>query len=134
MSRVETPYGVQHTNIRIYVFGCKYQLHNWQDNPQTLLDLMVDKCDGLSNFSYKTIKVCGFRKVLSKTIEVHIDGIEYYNKDRLSSAEVDSLRQLIKNMLLTINQFTYSKLDVVLDRFLDNPTEGYVGHSMSEDN
>ena len=129
MSRIETPYGVQHASIRIYIFNCIYNTKNWQDNPQPLLNILRDRCNRLPNFDYKTIKVCGLRKVLSLETEIHIDGIEYFESDRLNATDIDTLRSDIQDVLNNISGFGYEKVDVVSDKFLDNPTIGYINNT-----
>lgn len=126
MTRLETDHGVQHASIRIYIFDVTYQSQSWLDDPKPLLDILKNACDHLTDLTYKTIKLCGVRKTLSTTMEIHIDGVEYNGTDRLNATEIDILRIAIGDMLNAVQNLTYTKIDVVSDKFLDHPTDNYI--------
>ena len=96
------PTTTQHTSCRIYIMGCSYQSVIWQDNPQPLLILIRDKCDRLTNFTYKTIKIINVKKALGNEMEVHIGDITYSTTDRLTATNVDLLRQNLQTTFSTI--------------------------------
>jgi len=133
MSSFSTEKGIEHASTRIYIFNCTYpdDQTNWQVDPQPLIDLLRYKLDRLPDISYKTIKVCGVKKVLSSEMEIHIDTVEYFGSDRLNANDSDSLRMDIREMLDGILDFTYEKVDIVADRFLENPTPAYGNESMT---
>jgi len=124
MSAIVTANGTEHASIRTYIFECTYPNTStkWQDNPATLVTIMRNAFDAITNLAYKTIKVSNVRNSNGVKLEIHIDGIEWYGVDRLSASEVDALKLAIKNKIDTISNFTYTYIDIVCDRFLDNPS------------
>jgi hypothetical protein len=124
MSAISTPNGMEHSAVWVYVFGCTYPniSTKWQDEPTELMSIMRTAFNNISGLTYTVLKVSNVRNADGVKLEIHIDGMKWNDSDRLSSSEVDALRTAIRNKINTVNNFTYSAVDVVCDRFLDNPT------------
>jgi hypothetical protein len=122
----------QFASCRVYLIDCTYNNQVWQDDPNTLMAYLRDQLDRIKNFEYKTIKIHNIRKAISTSMEVHIGDITYNNKDRLTSTEIDMLRVDLQTALQNIQTFSITRMDVVSDMFLEQPSSCYIFDSMSQ--
>jgi len=122
----------QYASCRIYIFNCTYNNVVWQDDAQPLISAIRDKCNRLANFTYTTIKVANVRTAISTEMEVHIGDVTYFATDRISANNIDALRIALQTTLATIPTFSFQRVDVVEDMFLDQPSAGYVFNSMTQ--
>lgn len=136
MSVIESIDGKEHASIRAYLFGCRYPntQTSWQVDPMPLLAELRYKLDRIVGLSYLTIKMVNARKSLHKDLEIHIDGVTYNGSDRLNSVDLDALRLTLTNKVNEISGFTFERLDIVSDRFLENPSRNYRDVSMEKVN
>jgi len=134
--KIETDNGVEHSCTRVYVFNCTYpnQSTIMQDDPQILLDIVRYELDRFQDFTYKTLKISNVVRTSVIGLEIHIDGVEYFGSDRLNAIDSDNLRFDIQELLSGISSLSYERVDIVADRFLENPTFGFINQSMSRAN
>lgn len=121
MSAVVTENGVEHSSIYIYVVNCEYYT-GWQDNPDTLNNILQGVLQGISGLLYKTLIISNVRNSALNYMDIQLYTVTWNGEDRLDATAVDNLRTAIKNGIDTITNLTYEKIDIVCDRFLDNPT------------
>jgi len=115
-----------HTGIRVYAYTCTYSSSSWLDSPTTLISALQT---ALSSFTYKRLLVSNVRNASRKNIEIEIDGITYTSKTSLNASENDALITDITTALSGVSNLTFSDINCVNDRFLDDPTTGWPGQS-----
>jgi hypothetical protein len=119
-----------HTGIRAYAYNCSYNSLTWLDDPTSLITILQTNLTGIT---YNRLLVSNVRNALRKELEIEIDGITYNTKTKLNVTENDDLITYLKSIFNNITNFTYVDVNIVNDRFLDEPTYNWPGVSKSHE-
>lgn len=127
----------QVSSLRVYIENIIYNSLYWLDNPTQLKDDFVDNVlPAISNFTYGELVIHNVRNASNKTIEVHINNCKRNGTAELTSTQVDQLCSDLNTELNDSGNFTYdfsfSGLQVISDRFLDDPSSGYPEFNLSQ--
>ena len=117
---LETPYGTEHSTIRIYILSIVYKSKTYTDEVDNLYTEVSTQFGAITGFTWETFKVSRVKNASGTRTEIHLDGCKYNGSDRLNSTQTDTLRSNMVTKLNGISNISsYGNVDLITDRFLD---------------
>jgi len=117
------------SNSRIYLFGTKYKNECWFDilNTNELSGMIANMLKvSMPELEFKNIQFINDYKKGVFNSEVHINKLKYNSKRIIPKNEFKKLYKKLSEQFKKINNFEYSKMDIVNDEFSKQPSNSFL--------